>query len=451
MSLGRKLARLGAPGPGASGPRSGSDPGPVLEPVDEATRARGERIDRLRAALTGMEARARDRATSSGPPRRVEPRYDALPGALHDTPHGPVHRIDTYLEPHHCHGRAPVREALEADPRSVARLALDPSLEGVDLRGMLLLDTETTGLAGGTGTVPFLIGMAWFEDESLRVQQLFLRRPGEEEPMLRLLAERIAEASCVVSYNGKSFDWPLLRTRFVLHRVPAPALPPHLDLLHCARRLFRKRLGSVRLVEMEAQVLGMHRVDDVDGSQIPAIYLGFLRGGGDEEAARLGGVLDHNAHDLVALAALLARITAHYEEVRAADDPLDHLAYAQVAHRAGDTARAVAFADAAAEGGGDAECTVSALLLGARLARSRGDVLSEETSLLRALEAGVEGGRVAAVHLELAKLYEHRRKDLRRALEHAHRAGEAEAPDAHQRRLARLERRLSRGVTAAAR
>ena len=106
---------------------------------------------------------------------------------------------------------------------------------------MLFLDTETTGLAGGTGTVPFLVGLAWFEGRSLRVHQLFLRRLGEEAPMLRVLAERMAEPPAWSTYNGKSFDWPLLRTRFVLNRVPTPAELPHLDLLHCARRVFKHR------------------------------------------------------------------------------------------------------------------------------------------------------------------------------------------------------------------
>ena len=123
----------------------------------------------------------------------------------------------------------------------MASLALDPRLAGVDFRRVLYLDTETTGLAGGTGTVPFLVGLAWFEERSLRVHQLFLRRLGEEAPMLRVLAERMAESSCLVTFNGKSFDWPLLRTRFVLNRVPVPAELPHLDLLHCARRVFKHR------------------------------------------------------------------------------------------------------------------------------------------------------------------------------------------------------------------
>src|SRR5690606_7306009 len=101
--------------------------------------------------------------------------------------------------------------------------------------------------------------------------------PGEEAPMLRRLAERVEGASCLVSYNGKSYDWPLLRNRFVLNRVPVAAPPAHLDLLHCARRIFKRRLGQVRLVHLEAQVLGMHREHDIDGAEIPQRFWDFVR------------------------------------------------------------------------------------------------------------------------------------------------------------------------------
>ena len=133
----------------------------------------------------------------------------ALPGAIRDTAHGPLHMIDEYLEPRHHHGRAPIAEALGISTERLAQLALDPSLEAVDFRRALFFDTETTGLAGGTGTVPFLIGIAWFEDESFRIQQLFLPDLGREAPIIHWLRERVAQSSCVVSFKGKTVDWPL--------------------------------------------------------------------------------------------------------------------------------------------------------------------------------------------------------------------------------------------------
>ena len=130
----------------------------------------------------------------------------ALPGQRRETEHGELHLIDEQLEPHHHHGRAPIAEALHVSTERLAQLALDPSLDGIDLQRALFFDTETTGLAGGTGTVPFLIGIGWFEGQSMRIQQLFLPELGREAPMLHWLRERVQQSSCLVSFNGKAFD-----------------------------------------------------------------------------------------------------------------------------------------------------------------------------------------------------------------------------------------------------
>jgi uncharacterized protein YprB with RNaseH-like and TPR domain len=365
----------------------------------------------------------------------------ALPGESRDTEFGELHLIDEFLEPHHHHGRTPIAKALEVSTTRLAQLALDPALEAIALRDAVYLDTETTGLAGGTGTVPFLIGIAWFEDESLRIQQLFLPELGREAPMLHWVRERIQQSSCVVTFNGKTFDWPLLRNRFVLNRVPAPALPPHLDLLHCARRVLKARLRSVRLVELERKVLGMHREDDISGALIPQFYFDYLDGG---DVSPMAKVIEHNANDLIALAALVAELVSHFDEVHGGDDPRDHLAYAKVAERTGDRSRARSFASAAANGGGEASCTVEACLLNARVARRCGEVDGEEQALLSALRAADAEELRAAVELALAKFYEHRRKDLSQALEHATGTSLAEGKAATERRVSRLRRRLNR-------
>ena len=365
----------------------------------------------------------------------------ALPGQRRETEHGEMHLVDEYLEPRHHHGRSPIAKALEVSTERLAQLALDPSLEGVDLQRSLFFDTETTGLAGGTGTVPFLIGIAWFEDQSMRIQQLFLPELGREAPMLNWLRERVQQSSCLVSFNGKAFDWPLLRTRFILNRVRAPALPPHLDLLHCARRVLRPRLKSLRLVELERRVLGMHREDDVSGALIPQLYFDYLDGG---DVSPMAKVIEHNANDLIALAALLGELVGHFDEVHGGDDPRDHLAYAKVAERTGHRLRARSFADAAARGGGESACTVEACLLNARMARRGGSVDHEEEALLEALRATDDDELRAVVRLALSKLYEHRRKDLERALEHAAGTALAEGEEAAERRQARIQRRLDR-------
>jgi uncharacterized protein YprB with RNaseH-like and TPR domain len=464
MDLKRKLARLNGVGPGGRAPAKPStnevaedvapSESPPVEPVAatpapaaEPPRPQDPRIAALKRMLADwsqrQETSSARRATPPAPPP------GPLPVEARVTPHGTVHVSDRLLSPEHHHGSAPLAGALDVEGALVASLALQAELAGVDFQRMLFLDTETTGLAGGTGTVPFLVGLAWFEGRSLRVHQLFLRRMGEEAPMLRVLAERMAQASCIVTYNGKSFDWPLLRTRFVLNRVTTPAELPHLDLLHCARRVFKHRGSGARLVHMEEQVLGYRRVGDVDGALIPELYFRFLRGG---DGATLTPVLEHNVNDLLLLAALLGELVRRFRagsagaSVPTSEDPRDLLGFAGVALRARDYARAQAFARAAAAGD-SGTVGVEALALASRLSRKAGDPAAAAGHLHQALQSA-RGFQAATLHLELTKLYEHALKDLPRALQHARLAAAAELPVDHQRRVARLEARLARGARA---
>lgn len=410
----------------------------VVRAFDDGASARHDRIARLRSLIGEVADRARH--TAQPVERRARRGQQPLPvGALRQTPEGPLHVVETFLEPGHCHGRVAVSGALSVDTSLVAKLALDPKLEAIDFSRMVMLDTETTGLAGGTGTVPFLIGLAYFEDGALKVEQLFLRQLGEERPMLAYLGERLRDASCIVSYNGKSFDWPLLRTRSILNRVPLGEPPAHLDLLHCARRVLKPKLESVRLSDVERELLGHYREDDVPGSLIPELYLEYLRGG---DVRPLLGVLEHNASDLIGLAAILPRMASHFAEVRAGDDPTDHLAYAKVAMRARDFDRAEAFARAAASGGGAQDVARQAHHVVAEVSKKRGDVTGTVTALRACLERADTALQAAFVHHALAKVYEHSLKDFGAAHAHARHTLDIEGPEAHGRRLGRLRRKL---------
>src|ERR1700682_336211 len=175
----------------------------------------------------------------------------------------------------------------------------------------LFLDTETTGLAGGTGTYAFLIGLAWWDAGGLQVEQLFMRDFAEEHSVLCQLASRLSERPVLVTFNGKTFDWPLLENRFIMTRaIAVPRLVAHLDLLHPARALWKFRLGSVRLIELERHVLaptilGWCRDDDVSSKFIPQFYFDYLRGGPPEP---LTGIARHNQLDLRGVAALFGKI-----------------------------------------------------------------------------------------------------------------------------------------------
>ncbi|MCA9603462.1 MAG: ribonuclease H-like domain-containing protein, partial [Myxococcales bacterium] len=411
-------------------------------PEQESANARASTLDALRTAIRDMESRE-ERRTRRAATLNETP--EPLPGRCEETPHGPLHIVETALEPHHAHGRVPVARLLEARPETLAKLALDDRIATVDPRRVLFLDLETTGLHGGTGTLPFLIGVAWFEDESLRLEQLVLPRPGGEGPMLRFLRDRIARASGVVTFNGKSFDWPLVRTRYVMNRLVPPELPPHLDVLHCARRVWKRRIGETRLVTLEREVLGHYREDDVPSASIPTVYLEYLRTG---RLGRLAGVIEHNGHDLVAMAAILARLAELFDAgAEEHDEPLDLLALAEVAVRAKDPERALALSRASAEADAQGATGAAALLLHARVLRRAGDIEGEGNALDRALALAEAGSSLAStIHTELAKHHEHRTKNLHRALTHARAAvAQTGAPDDDSvRRVERLVERVER-------
>lgn len=419
-----------------------------VEPPEAHDDEHTARVARLRTMLDQMIARqkVRDR-TDSRPPvaladrsRRHHLRTGPLPGGVIETPHGPLHVVTTTLEPHHCHGKVAVAAATRAKAAIIAKLALDVRLSEPCPRGYLYLDTETTGLMGGTGTLPFLTGLAWFEDESLVVEQILLRTPADELAMLHHFSSRLARASAIVTYNGKSFDWPLIKNRFVLNRLPPPPEPLHLDLLHAARRVFRRRLGEVRLTTLERALLGFRREHDIDGHEIPALYWSMIR---SADGSMLTPVVEHNINDLVALAGVLATLTDRFETLRPEDDPADHLGLATVAARADDQERARAFAHAAASGGGAESVTTAALVLAARLAQKRGDDL-EALRLYRDALACAAPADAPAVHLALTKLYDRRLADPATALAHALHTAAAEGAEKQARRVERLSARVER-------
>ncbi|PYU68291.1 MAG: hypothetical protein DMG49_16345 [Acidobacteria bacterium] len=291
-----------------------------------------------------------------------------------------------------------------------------------DPRKWLFLDTETTGLAGGTGTYAFLIGLAWWDGDGLQVEQLFMRDFTEEYSLLHELSARVAERPVLVTFNGKSFDWPLLENRFTMTRsIAVPKLAAHLDLLHPARALWKLRLGSVRLIELERHVLdaprlGWHRENDVASALIPQFYFDYLRGGSVEP---LRGVVRHNQMDLRGLAALFSKINALLSEpagARTEVESLDLFGLSRFLQRRGDRDRAHSACAQALTMGLPAEFRPKARRDLALMAKRRGEHARAAEIWLEIVADLHEGIHASE---QLAIYYERQGKDPAKAMQFA--------------------------------
>jgi uncharacterized protein YprB with RNaseH-like and TPR domain len=180
---------------------------------------------------------------------------------------------------------------------------------GFDFRRAVFLDTETSGLAGGAGTIVFLTGVGTFEEDAYVVRQFFARNPAEERAYLPDLARFVAERGGLVTFNGRSFDWPLLRSRFILSGIAPPDEQPHVDLLHPARRLWRPRLGACNFGNLERRILDYQRSGlDIPSYMIPSLWFSFARGQGS--VREMEAVLYHNLEDIVSMVPLAHVIAA---------------------------------------------------------------------------------------------------------------------------------------------
>lgn len=277
-----------------------------------------------------VETQSHDFDSAAPPPLEV-----LLPGGrLLETAEGACFVVDRVFPLHHRHGADTLADLLAVEPSAGVPYIPDERLNGQGFRDFLFLDTETTGLAGA-GALAFMVGVAYFEPQLVRldgelierqvlvVRQYFLRDHGDEPAMLRQLDELLAAKAGLITFNGRSFDVPLLDNRYLMNRLRG-RLPevPHIDLLPPARRLFRARLGSCALGALEQSLLGLSRTqDDVPGWLIPSLYHNFLRTGDARELTR---VFYHNEMDMLSMVTLAARIFRHMTTCRC-DDALDQI------------------------------------------------------------------------------------------------------------------------------
>ena len=248
------------------------------------------------------------------PPASAYPIERAIAGRLVDTEHGATFVAEQRHPLDLPHGCASLR--ITASLQVIAEWAREPRLVEVERETFAFLDAETTGLARGAGTYAFLIGAGRYDGDAFQVTQFFMRDPAEEPALLAALGAFLAPCQALVTFNGKTFDMPLLQARYVANGQDFGfGALPHLDLLSLARRLWRSRLPSRALSCLEDQILGLPRTgEDVPGWMIPELYFEYLR---DGDARPLQGVFYHNATDVLSMVALLSHGAALLA------DPLD--------------------------------------------------------------------------------------------------------------------------------
>ncbi|MCK9519128.1 MAG: ribonuclease H-like domain-containing protein [Dehalococcoidia bacterium] len=371
----------------------------------------------------------------------------ALGGRWFQSPDGPGYVIESVYEAGHAHGNVVLHRALSLDLARLAGQARDPRLGEREPGDLVYVDTETTGL-GGAGAMVFLAGVARFEGSLLRLRQYLLPGPQFEGGLLGGFAGELASAGALVSYNGKSFDLPLLEARYILSRQrPTFRELPHLDLLHPNRRLFRGEFDSHKLAHMEVQLLGFEREADCPSHEVPERYFRFQR---TSDPTHILPVLRHNAWDVLSLVALAAHLAA------VVDGHGRPLQAARAAQYAGDFGAALRHYEAAIAGGLGRAQRLEAMEQAARCCRKL-ELHDEAAAWWERILAEPRGRRVLP-YVELAKHAEHRSRDfahalrlvdealalLSRGLVRPGRRGSETSAEALRHRRARLTARLAR-------
>ncbi|HEX5109362.1 MAG TPA: ribonuclease H-like domain-containing protein [Vicinamibacterales bacterium] len=443
----------------------------------------------------GSGEAGRSEAEAAGPPDSSfrDDAAEVLGGSWHHAGGRQLLVIDRTYRPGHRHGHLTLVDHVlgdECEWRHVLLGPLSPSNDDSNRSRTLFIDLETSGLAGGAGTSAFLVGCAWFDGCVLRVRQLFMASPTAERVLLDALVELASSARLLVSYNGKSFDLPLIETRFLFNRMEPPfAGVPHLDMLHAARRLWRPidaadgdtsaegaEAGAPRrsaegaepgpprrsaegaeagcsLGVLERSICGHDREGDVAGFEIPARYFHYVRTG---DARPLAAVVEHNRLDLLSLAFLTARAARLVHEgpvaVRTAREAVG---LGRLYERAGIVAKARAcFARACGLDGssalpGDKSTLADALRAYAQVCRRERSHADAATAWRRLIALGECPPHVYREAIEaLAIHHEHRLREPRVARDFALSSlplqGTAARQLAIRHRLARLDRKVER-------
>ncbi len=368
---------------------------------------------------------------------------ELMSGEVVQTPLGQHFETERVWERHRRHGSMDISDLPEL-PEDLLDALSEGAIPRSSPEKWAFLDTETTGLAGGAGTYAFLIGVGAIEPEGFRLRQFFMRDYGDEASLLWRLSEHLAQFDVLITYNGKTYDQPLLETRYRMARARHPFdRMEHLDLLFGARRLWKLRLESCRLVDLENRILGVEREGDLPGEMIPYCYFEFLK---TQEAFRVVPIFHHNAIDILSLACLTAIVPLAFREPEGA--PLRHgadmIGLARWLDQAGRREEALRLFRRAVELGLPDDLLFRTLWDVAEAERKMG---RDDASLAAITELAASRNPYRARALEaLAKHYEHKERNYAMALEMTRGALAIEDTPVFRRRETRLKLKVERSA-----
>lgn len=329
------------------------------------------------------------------------PIEDVVKGDYEETEFGEIFISTSRFPFEHRHGIMDLNP--DYDPRHIFEWAKISESSSRSPSQVIFIDTETTGLAGGTGTFAFMAGIGFFEEDGFQLRQIFMRDPGEEKAMLAYIESILARFSLIVSFNGKGFDVPILKTRFELNLFPDPFLEhSHVDVLHLARRIWKMRLPNRSLKELETQILGFERTEEeIPRWLVPQLYVDYLH---SQDARSLKGVFYHNAMDIVSLAALYKHLAIFTQNPLSLErkKSLDMAALARLYEDFDHIDEAVELYNASLDAGLPDEHIVSTLSRFGHLFRQQ----KKWSEAIRVWEKAVDHGHIPSA-IDLAKAYEH--------------------------------------------
>ncbi len=334
-------------------------------------------------------------------------------GEIISTPEGETFRAEEHFPPHFQYGEMTLAEIHDIPTYPAHLLLRDERLKDLDFRKALFLDTETTGLSGGTGTFAFMVGLGFFREDGFVVHQLFMRDYSEEKASLSILQEFLESYQFLVTFNGKHYDIPLLETRMILSRKrPKIREMPNFDLLYPSRKIWKGAYENCRLVTLESRLLGMGREDDIPSEWIPSLYFDYVQ---TKDARKIHRVFYHNRMDILTMVALAGRIHLIYHDPQAARPRkgIEHFSLGRLFWDHGEREKAIPCFEMALKRCDDE--LAWEVMKWLSMAFKRTGKINQARSLWEEMMSWPYK-KDGHPYIELAKYYEHRSKEFKKAI-----------------------------------